>query len=157
MKDGSPYFAKIYLLFFVMPPFEEERAYCCVHVGWSVLSNGRSVYRSVGRSVYWLVGLSIGWSVSLPVTFSFPINNSRTLWPTFLKLGPHICPGVNCQGHHGQRSRSPGSNVPKPFPFNNLRTPWPTFLKLGPHISPGVTRSKVKVTRVLCAKTVSVQ
>ena len=130
MKDGSPYFAKIYLLFFVMPPFEEERAYCCVHVGWSV---------------------------SLPVTFSFPINNSRTLWPTFLKLGPHICPGVNCQGHHGQRSRSPGSNVPKPFPFNNLRTPWPTFLKLGPHISPGVTRSKVKVTRVLCAKTVSVQ
>ena len=31
-------------------------------------------------------------SVCLSVTFLFPINNSRTPWPTFLKLGPHICP-----------------------------------------------------------------
>ena len=32
-------------------------------------------------------------SVGLSVTFSFPINNSRTPWPTFVKLGPHIHPG----------------------------------------------------------------
>ena len=41
----------------------------------------------------------------------------------------------------GQRSRSPGSNVPKPFPTNNLRTPWPNFLKLSPHIRPGQQRN----------------
>ena len=47
--------------------------------------------------------------------------------------------------------------------INNSRTPWPTFLKLCPHICPGqqrnpidwITGSKVKVTRVKYAKTVS--
>ena len=47
------------------------------------------------------------------------------------------------------------------FLINNSRTPWPTFLKLGLHIHPRQQRnpidvgSKVKVTRVNCAKTVS--
>ena len=45
------------------------------------------------------------------VPFSFPINNSRMPWPTFLKLCPHIRPGqqmnpidfgVKGQGHWGQ-------------------------------------------------------
>ena len=48
------------------------------------------------------------------------------------------------------------------FPINNSRMPWPTFLKLCTYICPGqqrnpfdygVTGSKVKVTRVKCAKT----
>ena len=46
-----------------MPLFEEERAYCFAHVGLSVCPS---------------------------VTFSFSINNWRTPWPTFLKLGQHI-------------------------------------------------------------------
>ena len=32
-------------------------------------------------------------SVGLSVTFMFPINNSRTPWPSFLKLSQHIHPG----------------------------------------------------------------
>ena len=55
-------------------------------------------------------------SVCPSVTFSFPINNSRTPWPTFLKLGPHIRPGQQKNpilGSLDQRSRSPGSNVSK--------------------------------------------
>ena len=62
-------------------------------------------------------------------------------------------------GSLGQRSRSTGSNVPKPFPINNSRTPQTitTFFKLGPHIHHrqqrtlvdfGNTRSKVKVSGV---------
>ena len=43
-----------------MPPFEVERAYGFVHVGRPICPS---------------------------VTFSFPINNSRTPWPTPLKLG----------------------------------------------------------------------
>ena len=48
------------------------------------------------------------WSVCMSVTYLFPTNNSRMLWPTFLKLGPYIHPGwqmnpidfgVNGQGH----------------------------------------------------------
>jgi len=64
------------------------------------------------------------------VTFSFPINNSRVPWPTFLKLCLHI---LGSRGtllilrSLGQRSRSPWSNVSKPFPINNLTTPRPTF------------------------------
>ena len=53
-------------------------------------------------------------SVQPSVTFSFPINNSRTPKPIILKLGPHIHPGyqkkhygfwgdwVKGQGHQGQ-------------------------------------------------------
>jgi len=37
--------------------------------------------------------MHLGRSVFLSVTFSFPLNNSRTHWPTFLKLGSHIYPG----------------------------------------------------------------
>ena len=67
-----------------MPPFKEERAYCFAHFVLSVCPS---------------------------VTFSFPINNSKTPRPTFLKLGPHIRPGqqrnpidfgVKGQGHQGQ-------------------------------------------------------
>ena len=55
----------------VMPPYEEESVYCFANVG-----------RSVGPSVF-----------CPSVTFSFPINNSRMPWPTFLVLCPHIHPG----------------------------------------------------------------
>ena len=48
-----------------MPPFEEESAYC--------FAQGDRV-------------------VCLSVTFSLPINNSKTPSPNFLKLGPHIHP-----------------------------------------------------------------
>ena len=73
-----------------MPPFEEERAYCFAHVCLSV------------------------WTF---VTFSFSINNSRTPWPTFLKLSPHICPWQqrNPIDFGGQRSRSSGSNLSELF------------------------------------------
>ena len=47
----------------------------------------------------------------------FPINNSRTPWPTYLKLGPQSILGSRetllILGWLGQRSRSPGSNLPK--------------------------------------------
>ena len=63
----------------IPPPFDKERAYCFAHVGWSV------------------------WSVCLSVCnlFLFPINNSRTPWPTFLKLCPLWFWGhwVKGQGH----------------------------------------------------------
>ena len=91
-----------------------------------------------------------------------------TPWPTFLKLGSHICPGqqrnVFILRSLGQRSRSPGSNVPKPIPINCSRMPWPTFLILCPQIRPvqqrssiylEITGSKIKVTRIKCPKTVS--
>ena len=101
-------------------PFGEERAYCFAHVGQSV---------------------------SPFVTFLFPINNLRTLWSIFLKLSPHNRPGqqknLNDFGTLDQRSRSPGSNVPKSFPINNSRTTWPTFLKLCPHSYPGHQRNPI--------------
>ena len=78
-------------------PFKEERAYWFAHVG-----------------------LLVCLSVRPSVTFFFPINNSRTPWPNFLKLVPHIVLGsretILILGSLGQSSRSPRSNVPKPFP-----------------------------------------
>ena len=115
----------------------------------------------------------VGWSVCLSVcpcvTFSFPINNSRT--------GSNVkVTGVQiCQNHFwsitgecldqpssylvdtsilgsrwtllilrslGKRSRL---NVPKTFQINNLRMPWPTFLKLSPHIHPGKQRNPIDI------------
>ena len=109
-------------------------------------------------------------SVVLSVTFLFPINNSRTPQPTFLKLVHISVLGsswtILILGSLGQMPRSPGSKVSKLFPINFSRTPWPTFLKHGPHIRPGqqmnhinfgVTRSNAKVTRVKGVKTVSDQ
>ena len=63
---------------------------------------------------------SVGRSVGPFVTFSFPINYSRTPWPTFLKH-PHKCPHIRIRqqrnpidcGPLGQRSRAPGWNVQK--------------------------------------------
>ena len=50
-----------------------------------------------------------------PVGRSFPINNSRTPWPTTFKHGPHIHPGWQRKpiyfGWLGQRPRPPQSNV----------------------------------------------
>ena len=109
--------------FFLCPPFRRRGGILLC----TCLSVGLSMGLSVGLSV--CVCVSVCLSVCLSVTFLFPINNSRTPWPTFLKLCPHIPPG---QQRNPIDQWSAGSNVPKSFPINYSRTPWPTFLKLGP-------------------------
>ena len=104
-----------------MSPFEKERAYCFAHVGLSICPSVTLCF----------------WSITeerLDVPSSNSVHTSVWgSWETLLIMGSP-----------GQRSRSPGSNVPKPFPFNNSRMPWPTLSKLGPHIHPGWQRKHIK-------------
>ena len=90
------YYFYVYFFFtvynyIVIPPFEEDILLC--------------TYRSVGLSV------------CPSVTFSFPINNSRTPWPTVLKLCPHIGPGQqrNPIDFAVTGSKVTGSNMSKLF------------------------------------------
>ena len=126
-------------MYIFMPPFEEERAYCFAHVGRSVRLYSFS-FRSIIRECLHQPSSNFAHT---------SILGSRG---TLLFLGSL-----------GQRSMSPGSNVPKPFLISNSRKPLPTLIKLGPLIHPGwrrnpidfvVIRSNVKYTRVKCAKTV---
>ena len=81
--------------------------FCCCYVPfYAPLRRREGILLCTCRTVCLLVCPS--------VTFSFPINNSRTPWPTLLKLCPHI--RLEQQRNpidFGQRSRSSGSNVSK--------------------------------------------
>ena len=92
------------------PPFKEERAYCFAHVGWFVC---------------------------LSVTSLFPINNSRTPWPTFFHTSILGSRWLYLFWGHWAKGQGQRVKFVKPFPINNSTTPWPTFFKLGPHIHPG--------------------
>ena len=80
-----------------MPLFEEERAYCFAHVSQSYLS------------------------ICPSVTFSFPINNSRKLWPTFLKLCPPIRPGPIDYGVTGSKVKVTGVKSAKTDKISNVK------------------------------------
>ena len=117
----SKTFLQIVVNLLIMSPFEKERAYCFPHVGLSICPSVTLCF----------------WSIT-EERLDIPSSNSvhTSVWGSWETL--------LIMGSPGQRSRSPGSNVPKPFPFNNSRMPWPTLRKLGPHIHPGWQRKPIK-------------
>ena len=104
-----------------MPHFEEERTYCFANVCLSVCNLFVSDQELKNTLTYLLHTLSILGSLGQRSPLSnmpklFPINYSRTPWPTFLKLAPHIRPGQQKNPIDlGSKFKVTGSNVSKLF------------------------------------------
>ena len=100
---------------------------------WGFKSIWTSIFYALSSSTRWSVYPSVGPSV----TFSFQVIKARMPWPTFLKLSPHIYPGLQRNPIvlrvTGLKVNVIGVKYAEAFPINNLRKPWPTFLKLSPH------------------------